>query len=260
MWNLESFQQFDAQGITANSLSQSGEGIKLVGGNLAFLEKQGFVIPPLNISQGMLFAYGIIDNGEKKLCEVFELYDELKPYAKTLIESLHKSGIESALLSGDRQESVNLISNQLHIRQAKHALSPLQKAEWISTYKQTHKDSVLVMIGDGINDAPALNQSDIAISMGAGSDIAILSSDIVILDDKLSTLHNAFAIAQGTYKSIKQNIALSIGYNALSVPLALAGLVIPLFAALSMSLSSIIVVLNSLRLRNFKAFKENKNE
>lgn len=260
MWNLESFQQFDAQGITAHSLSQSGEGIKLVGGNLAFLEKQGFVIPPLNISQGMLFAYGIIDNGEKKLCEVFELYDELKPYAKTLIESLHKSGIESALLSGDRQESVNLISNQLHIRQAKHALSPLQKAEWISTYKQTHKDSVLVMIGDGINDAPALNQSDIAISMGAGSDIAILSSDIVILDDKLSTLHNAFAIAQGTYKSIKQNIALSIGYNALSVPLALAGLVIPLFAALSMSLSSIIVVLNSLRLRNFKAFKENKNE
>lgn len=259
-WNLENFQQFDAQGITAHSLSQSGESIKLVGGNLAFLQQQGFIIPSLNISQGMLFAYGVIENDKKTLCEVFELYDELKPYAKTLIDALHKSGIKTALLSGDRQESVKLISNKLGIQQAKHSLSPLQKTEWISSYKQTHKDSILVMIGDGINDAPALSQSDIAISMGAGSDIAILSSDIVILDDKLSTLHNALAIAQGTYKTIKQNIALSIGYNALSVPLAFAGLIIPLFAALSMSLSSIIVVLNSLRLRNFKAFKENKIE
>lgn len=258
-WELKNFQQFDAQGITATTKSKTSH-ITLVGGNIAFLQQQGFIIPPLNISQGMLFAYGVIENGVKTLCEVFELYDELKPYARVLIESLHKSGIKTALLSGDRQESVNLISNKLGIQRSKHSLSPLQKAEWISTYKQTHTDSVLVMIGDGINDAPALSQSDIAISMGAGSDIAILSSDIVILDDKLSTLHNAFAIAQGTYKSIKQNIILSIGYNALSVPLALAGLVIPLFAALSMSLSSIIVVLNSLRLRNFKAFKENKNE
>lgn len=91
-----------------------------------------------------------------------------------------------------------------------------------------------------------------AISMGAGSDIAILSSDVVILDDKLSTLCNAFGIAHSTFGTIKQNIMLSIGYNALSVPLAVAGLVIPLFAALSMSLSSLIVVLNSMRLKRFK--------
>lgn len=258
-WELENFQQFDAQGITAYSLSQSGESIKLVGGNLAFLQQQGFVIPPLSIAQGMLFAYGVIENDKQTLCEVFELYDEPKPYAKTLIDALHKNGIKTALLSGDRQESVNLISNQLSIQQTEHSFSPLQKAQWIMSYKQEHKDSVLVMIGDGINDAPALSKSDIAISMGAGSDIAILSSDIVILDDKLSTLHNALVIAQNTYKTIKQNIALSIGYNALSVPLALFGLVIPLFAALSMSLSSIIVVLNSLRLRNFKAFRDGKN-
>ncbi len=92
MWELRDFKQFDAQGITAITKSKTSH-ITLVGGNLAFLEKQGFVIPPLNISQGMLFAYGIIDNGEKILCEVFELYDELKPYATVKRGSAFKSHI-----------------------------------------------------------------------------------------------------------------------------------------------------------------------
>lgn len=208
----------------------------------------------------MIFGYGIQKGDKCVLCEVFELYDEPKPFARELIESLRKKGVESVLLSGDREQSVKEISAKCGITQAFYTLSPLQKAEWIESYKQNHPKDVLVMVGDGINDAPALSKSDVAISMGAGSDIAILSSDVVILDDKLSTLHNAFEIAHRTYVSIKQNIALSIGYNALSVPIATAGLVIPLFAALSMSLSSLIVVFNSMRLKYFKGETQNENK
>lgn len=249
---LHDFTQFDAQGISAMIDDENLGQMTLIGGNLAFLQEHGFHIPTLELGGGMVFGYGTKKGDKSTLCAVFELYDELKPYAKTLIESLQKSGIETALLSGDREQSVAYISAQVGISQTYSSLSPLQKAEWIESYKQSHPGDVLVMIGDGINDAPALAKSDIAISMGAGSDIAILSSDVVILDDKLTTLHNAFEIAHRTYRSIRQNIALSIGYNAITVPLAIAGLVIPLFAALSMSLSSLIVVLNSLRLRNFK--------
>ncbi len=147
------------------------------------------------------------------------------------------------------------VSAKVGIKAFHSSLSPLQKAQWIESYKQQNPSRTVVMVGDGINDTPALSKSDIAISMGAGSDIAILSSDVIILDDKLTTLHNAFEIAHRTYSTIKQNIALSIGYNALSVPIAMAGLVIPLFAALSMSLSSLIVVLNSMRLRRFDGVK-----
>lgn len=259
IWNLKDFQQFDAQGISALVESEN-QSITLVGGNLEFLQNKGFILPKLTINKGMVFAYGMQKNEENILLEIFELYDEPKPYAKTLIESLHKRGIATALLSGDRAESVEQISSLINIQESHHSLSPLQKAEWIESYKHKLPRNVLVMVGDGINDAPALSKSDIAISMGAGSDIAILSSDVVILDDKLSTLHNAFEIAHRTYVSIKQNIALSIGYNALSVPIATAGLVIPLFAALSMSLSSLIVVFNSMRLKYFKGETQNENK
>lgn len=264
---LEDFTQFDAQGISAlvknpthDTFQESQvlqekpnkEEIKLFGGNLAFLAQNGFEIPPLTLGGGMVFGFGAQKGDKCVLYEIFELFDEPKPYAKNLIESLEQMGIESVLLSGDREQSVAEISAKIGITEAFHSLSPLQKAQWIQSYKKEHPKDVLVMVGDGINDAPALSKSDIAISMGAGSDIAILSSDVVILDDTLSTLDNAFAIAHRTYGTIKQNIMLSIGYNALSVPLAVAGLVIPLFAALSMSLSSLIVVLNSMRLRHFK--------
>lgn len=261
-YNLAQFTQYDASGISAVAESIAPESsadsnkadskLELFGGNLAFLAKHGFDIPPLNLGNAMVFAYGIKDKSGAHLCEVFSLKDSLKPHAKELVKDLQDRGIEVAMLSGDRKESVAEISHTLGIDNALSALNPLQKLEWIESYRQSHANSVIIMIGDGINDAPALSKADIAISMGAGSDIAILSSDVVILDDSLKTLHNAFYIAKSTFKSIKQNIALSIIYNALTIPLAIAGLIIPLFAALSMSLSSIIVVLNSMRLKSFR--------
>ena len=107
----------------------------------------------------------------------------------------------------------------------------------------------MVMVGDGVNDSVALSSADVAIAMGNSADVSLAISDVVLLNSSLNSLKDAFIISSKTFKFIKQNLAISLFYNTITIPLAMAGLVIPLFAALSMSLSSLIVVLNSLRIK-----------
>lgn len=235
---LQSYEQIDSKGMRA-----SYEGAQLLGGSLVFLQEQGVAIPALELGDGMMF--GFAKNGE--ILAIFELHDSPKPYAKELIQYLQSQHIHTILLSGDREPSVQKCAQELGIGEYHAGFSPLDKGAFIQNLKA--KDQIVVMVGDGINDALALSKSDIAISMGAGSDIAILSSDVIILDDSLQGVRDALHLATITFKTIKQNILLSIIYNALTIPIALCGLIIPLFAALSMSVSSIIVVLNSLRIK-----------
>ena len=108
------------------------------------------------------------------------------------------------------------------------------------------------MVGDGINDSLALSRADISIAMGNGADIAIAISDIVILNDQLSGITKSYYISKRTFKFIKQNLMISLIYNIVTIPIAMAGFIIPLVAALSMSLSSLLVVGNSLRINNKK--------
>ena len=105
------------------------------------------------------------------------------------------------------------------------------------------------MIGDGINDALALSKSDVAISMGNGADVALAVSDVVILNNSLQAIIDSFVISRRTFKFIKQNLALSLMYNVITIPIAMAGFIIPLVAALSMSLSSLMVAGNSMRIK-----------
>ena len=198
-----------------------------------------------------VFGYAI--NGSLKL--ICYLSDEPKDRAKELIEYLQSNGKQVVLLSGDRAGAVESVAKSLGIGEFYSGLLPAQKARYIQDLQESlstpnglwRKDPSVVMIGDGLNDIVALKNADVGISMGAGSDIAIAQSDVIVLDDSLASLQAGFGIARETYARIYQNLAISLAYNALLIPLALCGFVIPLVAALSMSLSSLLVVGNSLR-------------
>ncbi|PAF44813.1 heavy metal translocating P-type ATPase [Helicobacter sp. 11S02596-1] len=239
---ISEFCQSPARGIEGVGL-----GKKLCGGSLEYLGAQGVKIPDgldtSDFGENMVFGYGV--DGE--LVGVFLLKDALKTGAKQFVDTLKKTHTNIQILSGDREAVVSGVARELGIKDFLATLNPEEKAQIVDSYHQNGE--IVVMVGDGINDALALGKSDVGISMGAGSDIAIASSDVVVLDDKLTTLLEAFVISKRTYKIIKQNITLSIVYNALMIPLAIAGFVIPLIAALSMSVSSFLVVLNSLRIR-----------
>ncbi|NPA29200.1 MAG: cation-translocating P-type ATPase, partial [Epsilonproteobacteria bacterium] len=139
------------------------------------------------------------------------------------------------------------VAREVGVPRYKAGLFPEQKAKEIETLHAEGR--IVVMAGDGINDALALSKSDIAIAMGSGSDVALEVSDVVILDDRITSLRDAFLISRRTFKFVKQNLALSVVYNSITIPLAVAGYVIPLVAALSMSLSSLLVVGNSMRIK-----------
>ncbi|STO96796.1 cation-transporting P-type ATPase [Helicobacter canis] len=208
---------------------------------------------PMPLDSMSIFAYAT----NKALKLICYISDEAKDGAKELVAYLQSSGKQVVLLSGDRAGAVEAVASSLGIREFHSGLLPDQKAQYIQDLQEAlstprgkglwRKDPSVVMIGDGLNDIVALKTADVGVSMGAGSDIAIAQSDVIVLDDSLVSLQAGFVIARETYTRIYQNLAISLAYNALLIPLALCGFVIPLVAALSMSLSSLLVVGNSLR-------------
>ena len=217
-----------------------------------------------NQAKDSMSVFGYATNGSLKL--ICYLSDEPKDRAKELIEYLQSNGKQVVLLSGDRAGAVESVARSLGIGEFHSGLLPAQKARYIQDLQESlsihrgkglwREDPSVVMIGDGLNDIIALKNADVGISMGAGSDIAIAQSDVIVLDDSLASLQAGFAIARETYARIYQNLAISLGYNALLIPLALCGFVIPLVAALSMSLSSLLVVGNSLRKGSSKGWRD----
>jgi len=126
-------------------------------------------------------------------------------------------------------------------------LKPQDKLVWIENQQKSGK--IVVMVGDGVNDILALASADIGIAMGSGTDIAMEIGDIVLQQDSILSLYESFRISKRTFRLIKQNLGLSVIYNVLTIPIAMAGYVIPLIASVSMSFSSILVVLNSIRVK-----------
>ncbi len=226
-------------------------GQELVGGNLEFLQDRGIEINKEAREHSLdglsVFAFGI----GGRLSALFLLDDTLKDGSIEFVESLHKAGILVVLLSGDNQLNVMRNAAKLGIKQYYYNHNPIQKAEVIFKIKELlRKDESLVMVGDGINDALALGESGVGISfLGKMHNLTSHSSDVILLNQEIQTLSDSFSIAKKTYSIIKQNLIFSLVYNMVMIPLALYGWIIPLFAALSMSLSSLCVVLNSLRIR-----------
>lgn len=234
---LENIQNIAGKGITATY-----KGVKIAGGSAAFIESLGASLA--DDAQDSSSEYYFMYDG--KLVARFLLGDELREGAKASIKELKKMGLKVLMLSGDKQIVASKVASELGIDESHGELNPEQKALLI---KELQKSANVVMVGDGINDILALKSANVGIAMGSGASVSVGVSDVVLLRDELGDLVFALRQAKKTFKVIKENLFISLVYNALSIPLAMAGFIIPLFAAISMSFSSLLVVLNSLRLK-----------
>ena len=151
-----------------------------------------------------------------------------------------------SMLSGDRIQVAQSVANQLGIDHVTAEVLPNDKAQYI---KSLQKQGLVLMVGDGINDAPALTQADVCIAIGSGADVSVASADVVVLKTTLAPIVEAIQLSKRTQTIIKQNITFALLYNALMVPLAMMAKVTPLFAAIVMPISSVIVIVNATRLR-----------
>ena len=186
---------------------------------------------------------------ENELLGIVGLRDEIKPKIKDVINSLKEIGKRVVMLSGDNENTANIIAKEVGIEEVFSNISPDGKLEKI---RELNTNQNVVMIGDGINDSPALKEATIGISVSNGTDISSDSADIMLLNEDMSKLLDLFKLGNKTMKIIKQNLFWALGYNLLMVPLATGLLPLtlnPMIASLAMTLSSLTVVLNSLRLR-----------
>lgn len=206
-------------------------------------------------NQGKTPMYISIDNS---IGGIIAVADTVKPSSKKAIETLHNMGIKVAMITGDNKKTANAIAREVGIDIILAEVLPEDKANEVKKL-QENGDKV-GMVGDGINDAPALVQADIGIAIGSGTDVAIESADIVLMRSDLMDVSTAIKLSKATIKNIKENLGWAFGYNILGIPVAMGVLHIfggpllnPMIAAAAMSLSSVSVLLNALRLRRFKA-------
>jgi P-type Cu+ transporter len=194
-------------------------------------------------------SHNIYISMNNELIGWLDIEDEIKAEARETIDFLKKRGIKSVLLSGDREKTCRKIAEELGIEEVYFEKRPAEKLQIIDELSAHYK---IAMVGDGINDAPALAKAFVGISMSNATQVAVKSAEVVLLKGNLSLLSRTFGLAHITQRTIKQNLFWAFFYNILAIPLAVAGLLNPMVAAATMALSDIVVVLNSLRLKHRK--------
>jgi Cu2+-exporting ATPase len=188
---------------------------------------------------------------QQQLVARFEIGDELRSDAAAAVAALKSGGFRLMIASGDRDAPVRRIAEKLGIGDWRASLRPEEKVELVRALRNAGE--TVVMVGDGINDAPVLAAADASIALDAGTALARASADAIVLGKRMQGIVDAIDIARATRRIIRQNIAWAIAYNLAAVPLAVSGMLAPWMAALGMSLSSLLVVFNALRLRHRSA-------
>jgi Cu+-exporting ATPase len=227
------------------------DGRELLIGSLAFVRERGVgddrELVTLSAGNEQSAVFVAVD---RRLAGVFLLHDPLNDTSVQAVKRLDAMGIETVLLSGDRQEIAEQVGKQAGIGRVIADVLPDEKAAWVKRLQAAGR--VVGMVGDGINDAPALAQADVGIAMGRGIDLAIECAGITLMRNDLNGVADAITISRKTVRTIKQNLFWAFIYNAIGIPLAALGLLHPMLAAAAMALSSVSVVTNSLRLRRAK--------
>ena len=243
-YSLAEFEDYELEEIKARGLKIKIDNKRFFGGNIEFFKTKDISYDYDSLDENnSIFIFGDKD----EIFAIFYLQDRIRDNAKEVIKKFQKENFDIIMLTGDREGVAKKVSKEIGIDKYKSSLTPTDKADFID---KLHQDSKrVIMVGDGVNDALALSKSDIAIAMGSGADVSINVSDVVLLKSSIDSLWIAYKLGKKTFINIKENLALSLLYNILTIPLAVMGYVIPLVAALSMSLSSLLVVFNAFRIK-----------
>lgn len=249
--DVADFEQIVGQGVKGNV-----DGKKVLAGNYKMMRENNIEVSEDEIfaNDGKTSLYFAVDN---KFVGIIAVADTIKATSRQAIEDMRNMGLDVIMLTGDNAVTANAIKNKLSLSSAVAEVLPSDKEDEVRKLQQNgHK---VAMVGDGINDAPALTRADVGIAIGAGTDIAIESADIVLMKSDLQDVVTSIELSHSVIKNIKENLFWAFFYNALGIPVAagvlygIAGLKLnPMIAALAMSFSSVFVVSNALRLRFFK--------
>ena len=245
-YHIERFQAYPGQGIHATA-----DGHELLLGTLEWLREQGIPADQELEKEGTRLEEQAITVVHLALdgrhLALLGIADRLRDDAPALIERLRAAGMRLTLLSGDRRTTAEAVARQLGGMEVIAEVLPEQKDRVIRDLQAGgHR---VAMVGDGINDAPALIRADVGIAISSGTDVSVESADIVLMGDELNKIHLASELSRRTIRTIRQNIGLSILYNVIMVPLAMAAMITPLVAAISMPVSSLLVIGNAARIR-----------
>jgi Cu+-exporting ATPase len=260
---LELFPIGRFQALTGRGIEAVVQGLTVLAGNSKLLEERNISLAGLEEPGDRLAGEGktpMFIALDGKPAGIVAVADVLKKSSPAAIEALHRMGIEVAMITGDTRKTAAAIAKQAGIGRVLAEVLPQDKAHEVKRLQEEGRR--VAMVGDGINDAPALVQADIGIAIGSGTDVALESADIVLMHGDLTDVPAAIRLSKQTIRIIKQNLFWAFGYNTLGIPLAAGALYLfggpllnPIFAAAAMSMSSVSVLTNALRLKRFNPAK-----
>lgn len=264
--NLELLKLADFLAVPGFGIKAAVGGSRVFVGNVKLMNEQQISFEALKddadrlASDGKIPMYVAVD---QKLAGLIAVADVIKPESAKAVEKLTEMNIEVIMITGDSKRTADAVAKQAKIGRVLSEVLPQDKSNEVK--KLQNEGKKVAMVGDGINDAPALAQADIGIAIGSGTDVAIESADIVLMHGDLMGVPTAIQLSKSTIRNIKQNLFWAFGYNIAGIPIAAGALYLfggpllnPVFAAAAMSLSSVSVLSNALRLKRFKPFKEAK--
>lgn len=253
------------QAVFGKGIQGKIDGIQYFAGNRKFLEEKSVALTPKQEQKAEQLAeegktpllFGKEENGSHQLTAIIAVADTIKESSAEAIRQLMQMNIQTIMLTGDNRKTAEAVRKNLGIQEVIAEVLPGEKEEKIRALKEQGRK--VAMIGDGINDAPALASADVGIAIGAGTDVAMESADIILMKSDLRDAVTAIRLSKAVIRNIKENLFWAFFYNSIGIPLA-AGILYPMFGlklnpmfgAAAMSLSSVCVVANALRLRNFK--------